>query len=95
MSRTRLAHLALVLAALWTAACGALLLLRAVGEITLRGAVADVLQFVLAMGYVGLVPVASVVAFFAGERSRPRRALAAVLLVLWAGTLAWAATLHF
>ena len=67
--RQRVADMALGIALSFTAVWAAVLSLRVLGGVTLRGRVADVAQAVIGVGYLAAVPIACFVAFKFGARS--------------------------
>lgn len=93
--RQRVGDMALGIALAFTAVWAAVLSLRVLGGLTLRGRVADVGQAVIGIGYLAAVPIACFVAFKFGARSRNRSLVVGALSVAWLAFVVWSSTLTF
>ena len=93
--RESLARWALRVGLALTAAWGLLVLVRVLTGVSLRGTLADVVQFGLVVAYVGGVPIASGLAARMGDRPTRRVRTAIALIAIWLTFMTWAATLSF
>jgi len=72
-----------------------LVLVRVLTGVSLRGTVADIVQFGLVVAYAGGVPIASGLAARMGDRPTRRVRTAIALIGIWITFVVWAATLSF